>query len=210
MPASQTTYTETHDEGRPGQVAKIGTYDGDTGIVDEDGGIGFGLACHLNNSGRVEVGLLADRFFGVSVLDPRRDPVDDDEYVKGAHGTFAYRGDIYVQVPSAVSRGAVATADGVTGAISAERVRGAWAAAQNYAVGDHVSHGGSHYRCVRAHDSVNAANNADGQPGAAGTTAWAVDAEQFVLPDARFVSDADANGLAVVRLSGIQYKTGAS
>ena len=213
MPASQSTYAETHDEGRPGQIAKISTYDGDTKIVAEADGIGFGLACQVNADNEAEVGLSENRWLGLSVLDPTRDPIEGDEYAEGAFGTFAYRGDVYVQVEHAVDVGDLASADAVTGALSADGATIVWAAADDKIVGDTVSEtsGGetSYSRCIRAHTTA-AGNVADGAPSQANATAWEdTGAEQILLPEARFQSVAEEDGMGILRLSGIQFKTGA-
>lgn len=47
----------------------------------------------------------------------------------------------------------------------------AWAAG-NFVTGDRRRRGGNNYVCIRDHVGVNMADNANGVPGAAGTTAW--------------------------------------
>ena len=224
MPVSQSTWLEQHGEGRPGQVAKKSTYDADSVVVATGQTINFGRVCRRTNAGMAREGIAAGQYLGVSVIDPTRDQLGDaeDHYVDGSHASIAYRGDIYVVNGGggAVSIGdAVAAQTDDGNLFSSSRLRGAWADSTAYAVGDRVTHSSANYICIRAHTSSNA-DDAEGNPARASQTVWEARAYGIVLPGARFISLSRASGaeisgqtageaLAIVRLSGIQYQTGA-
>ena len=204
MPASQTTYLSTHPNGRPGQIADITSYDADSMIVEETNGIGFGLSCKRGtDDDEVLVGVADNNFAGISVLDPTRDPTQDDLYATGAHATIMTRGDVFIQVEYEVGKGDQATADAVSGALSADGVSAAWAQGDAYVVGDHVTQGNSEYRCTRAHTAL-AGDVADGAPDQAAATGWeAAGGKQLKVPGAVWHTSAATGGLAVLRLGGL-------
>ena len=224
MPVSQSTWLEQHGEGRPGQVAKKSTYDADSVVVATGQTINFGRVCRRTNAGMAREGIAAGQYLGVSVIDPTRDQLGDaeDHYVDGSHASLAYRGDIYVVnsgggVVSVGDAVAAQTDDGTL--FSSSRLRGAHANSRAYALGDRVTASSNNYICIRAHTS-SGNNDADGAPTAGNQTGWRLQAYGIVLPGARFISLSRASGaeisgqtageaLAIVRLSGIQYQTGA-
>ena len=166
MAIVQSTYVQKHAVARNGQIANLQTCTVDSYLVTATAGIAFGVACKQGtNAKEVLVGVApiattpfaSTDFVGVSVLDPTRDPADEDTYKKGAHASLIVRGDLWVQVESAVTVGGDVTANADTGELSS-------------AAGSAVVTGG------QAH------------PG------------QVVIPGARWMSAAAADGLAQLRL----------
>ena len=159
MPASQTSFTEDHGNGIAGQVADGTTFDADSMVAMTTNGIGFGVACKIHNdgtndvAGHCDLGIASNKFVGISIIDPTRDPADGDEYPKGGHATVMWRGTAWVKVSAAVAVGDDVTAATTTGALSSAT---------------------------------------------AGAT-------QIAIADARFLTAAAANGLALVRLYGRQF-----
>ena len=211
MPVSQSEFTEDHGEGRSGQVARISTFDADSVVVAHAAGIPFGVAV----GGTIDNGVLraglpvaANTFIGLSVIDPRRDPSEENSYANGAHATIAYRGDIYVEVEGPVAFGDDVRLRASNGALSHLRIEAAWAAAVAYNVGDFVTVSGDEYECITAHTSTNG-DTAGGDPTQGNAENWSgviVD-NRRIVPGARFIKAASAGDVAIVRLSGIQWRT---
>ena len=213
----QTSYAETHSAGRPGQVAKANEYQADTYIVRPAAGIGYGLACRLalngaaDVPGEAQVGIATGKYLGVSVLDPTRDPTQgaDGMYGQGAHASIAYEGDFYVMPDHAVSVGDDVVAGATNGALSSLGVSAAWAVSNAYAVNDTVTEHGITYRCITAHTSHSSnADHANGPPDEANADKWSdplAGGARVLVPNARWIKAAAANGLGIVRLSGGQF-----
>ena len=154
----QTDYSETNDKYYAGMQINPHTADVDTFIAE--GEIGFGIStirgAGTNDKGvvlgAVVAGAAVTEFYGITILDPTRDPERGlDVYKSGDNVSVLWRGDIVVKVSTAVTAGSVPTITAATGVFR--------------------------------------------QGGASGTTIG-------TLAGARYLTDADADGLAIVRLYG--------
>ena len=118
MAIVQNSYMETHAIGLHGQVANTATCDADSKIAEED--IQFGRAVSRGTDDEhVRAGAGVDEYIGVTIKDRTRDPSEDDAYAQGAHAAVGYRGDIFIEVESAVAVGDPVYGDTDDGLLSA-------------------------------------------------------------------------------------------
>lgn len=126
MPQVQTSYVEQHGEAAAGLVANTRTADVDSGRVEGAGAIGFGRAVRAGTDpDQVQAGLDATSaalasasFAGISILDKTLRPEQNDTYVRGDIASILSRGDIWVEVEEAVSKGDDVTARADDGRLS--------------------------------------------------------------------------------------------
>jgi len=131
MPTVQSSYSENIAQATVGQIANAVNCDVDTYEAEGSDGIPFGRAVKRGTGDdQCELGVDVDatshavtNFLGVSVKDPTRDPRDADKYKAGANVNVMWRGDIWVQVNSAVKKGGPVVAkddDGELGSVNAD------------------------------------------------------------------------------------------
>lgn len=120
MAVLQTTYSERMPIGAPGMPADMTTWDGDTGIVESAGGIGFGLACSqgADPRGTLLGATAAALFKGISVRNLALPPERNDIYARYDNIALMFRGDIWVTVASVVVAGEPVTFNSTTGVLS--------------------------------------------------------------------------------------------
>lgn len=127
----QSTYTERMQPAVAGMIANMTTCDVDTRIVENSDGVPFGRAVGrgvADRGCRLGAGAATD-FLGISVRDVTLAPVTADsayvdEYQQRALAGILFRGDIWVQVESAVVDGADVTFNTLTGKLSSAAAGG--------------------------------------------------------------------------------------
>ena len=132
MATVQSSYTEKHNKAYAGLIADTTTCDVDSFLVDDDAGIGFGLAVRRGAGGTTvstEKKALAydannedddgSDFIGVSVLDKTLQPSQEDRYVRGDIASVLWRGDIWVVIEGNVTQTSIVSFNPRNGKFSA-------------------------------------------------------------------------------------------
>ena len=123
MATLQSTYLEDHANGAAGLIANFVTSDVDSRRVETDR-IPFGVATRRGTAyDQVRLGISANAFAGISVIDSTLQPVQDDTYVEGDVASILWRGDVWVELQDAggndsATIGAIAYADPTTGQLT--------------------------------------------------------------------------------------------
>ena len=128
MSILQNSYPDNIGIGFPGQVANTTTCDVDSRVAEvpaTEDGIPFARACQkTDKDGGCQIGLASSAaFVGISIRERTLRPQDVDGsgnpvYPNGYHVGLLIRGDIFVDVESAVVDGAIVTANEDTGRLS--------------------------------------------------------------------------------------------
>lgn len=118
MSVIQSNYSETHTNGRNGQIASSHSFDADSYRVEGDN-IPFGRACKKGTADdQTSLGVAAGNFVGVSVMDRTLPPEQNDQYKVGNVASMMIRGDIFIRVARPVAAGDNVVADLSTGELS--------------------------------------------------------------------------------------------